>query len=234
MPEVPTFLANIIEPRFARPVRVSAVIDLAPRLRLIRFQGESLRGAAFRPGQEIEIRVSNSAFRHYTPSAFDPATGSVEVIFYLHGKGPGSIWAESLRDSQPVNVLGPGGSFGLVDEAKRHVFLGDETTLGLFACLAKAAPGRCVGAIEVEWSCETWLSLSDCPLDAAPRARGDRGAALAAWLEEASIEKSPETVFYLSGHAGSIMRLRSLLTERGWPKRQIRTKAYWADGKRGL
>ncbi|WPB73655.1 hypothetical protein KYC5002_31990 [Archangium violaceum] len=90
MPEMPAFLANVLEPRFARPARVVDVVDLAPSLRRVCLEGDSLKGVAFRPGDEIELRVSERAFRHYTPAVFEPATGSLEIVFYLHGRGPGS------------------------------------------------------------------------------------------------------------------------------------------------
>lgn len=232
MPEMPAFLANVLEPRFARAARVTQVDELAPRLRRVRVQGEALRGVAFRPGQEVEFRVSERAFRHYTPASFDEKDGAMDIVFYLHGQGPGSAWAASLRSGQAVGVLGPGGSFGLQDAA-RHVLLGDETALGLFACLARASAGRCSGAVEVEPGGNSWPQLVDLALPAVDRTRV-RGDALLRWVDAAGPTPSGDVCFYLAGHADTILRLRQQLTARGWPRRSIRTKPYWADGKRGL
>ncbi|MEL6180306.1 MAG: SIP domain-containing protein, partial [Myxococcota bacterium] len=138
----------------------------------------------------------------------------------------------ALTKGAQVNVLGPGGRFRLRD-ATTHVFLGDETTLGLFACMAATAEGAVRGAIEVGEGCQAWPSLAGLPL--APALRMDRhGDALLAWLTSEAPRDSGATQFYLAGHAHSIVRLRAELVRQGWSKRSIATKPYWADGKRGL
>jgi NADPH-dependent ferric siderophore reductase len=233
MPELPIFLANTMEPWFARPARVRQIEEIAQRLRRVTFKGEALKGVSFQAGQEIEFRVSERAFRHYTPSRFDAKTGELEVIFYLHGKGPGSIWAENVSVHQSVGVLGPGGGFRVDPSAKKHLFLGDETCLGLFTAMTQALPAGslCVGAVEVEPGAEKWPAAIGLPLDPAPR-RLLHGNALHDWL--AVLKMKPDAV-YLAGHAQSIARLRLLLTDTfNIPKRIIHTKPYWADGKKGL
>ena len=232
MPEMPAFLANVLEPRFAKPTRVTDVVELAPSLRRVRLEGDSLRGLKFRPGQEIEMRVSDRAFRHYTPALLDAASGALEIVFYLHGGGPGSSWAAALSRGQQVGVLGPGGSFRLQD-AKRHVFLGDETALGAFACMARAAGGEVLGAVEVEPGGESWPRAVGLELPAVARS-GARGDALLGWLRASAPAVADDVCFYLAGHTASIVRLRAELLEAGWPRRCVRSKAYWADGKRGL
>ncbi|WPB73654.1 SIP domain-containing protein [Archangium violaceum] len=131
-----------------------------------------------------------------------------------------------------MNVLGPGGNFGL-QEAKRHVFLGDETALGVFACMARAARGEVVGAVEVDAGNEAWPAAAGLELPAVAR-NGARGDSLLHWLRANKPSVTSDTCFYLVGHTGSIVRLRAELLEAGWSKRSIRTKPYWADGKRGL
>jgi NADPH-dependent ferric siderophore reductase len=233
MPALPRLLADLVEPRFARACRVTGVEELAPRLRRVRFSGLELCKLPFRPGQEIEVRVDATAFRHYTPADYDAGRGSMEVVFYLHGGGPGSRWANDLRVGRAARLLGPGGRFGLAD-SRTHVFLGDETCLGLFAILARSAPAthRITGAIEVDAGCEHWPKLVDAPLEAVTRAT--RGAALHGWLERARLAPEGDATIYLAGHARSIAALRDTLRWWGWPRGAIRTKAYWADDKRGL
>lgn len=232
MPQLPTFLADFMEPRFARKALVQEVWDLAPGLRKVAFQGAALHGVSYRPGQEIEFRVSRRAFRHYTPSFFSPEDGYLEVLFHLHGLGPGSTWAQTLSAGQPVNILGPGGRFGLRD-ADNHVFLGDETTLGLFSCLESSALRLCDGAIEVGPGALSWPDLAGLSIDSVER-NGQRGAALVDWLEGVNIRVKRRTAFYLAGHAQTIASLRRWLTHHGWARRQIHCKTYWADGKCGL
>ncbi|HEU4535181.1 MAG TPA: siderophore-interacting protein, partial [Polyangiaceae bacterium] len=164
---MPAFLANVLEPKFARPATVAAVIDLAPRLRKVIFEGRALRGAPFDPGCEVEFRVYDRAFRHYTASGFDTIRGAFDVVFFLHGRGPGSAWAEGLREGQRVNVLGPGGGLSLRPGCADNVLLGDETTIGLFTCLEATA--RCRGAIEVSGEGLDWPARAGSRLAAVER-----------------------------------------------------------------
>ena len=232
MPELPVLLANFLEPRFARPARVTAIDELAPSLRRVQFCGHLLRDLSFHPGQEIEFRVAERSFRHYTPAQFDPDTGSLEVIFFLQGNGPGAQWVRSLAVDKNVNVLGPRGGLRL-SNARHHIFLGDECTISLFHCLAQAHPGKVSGAIEVSPEGRHWLDLLDLPLDTVIR-RDRRGNALIEFVSRLDIAPDQDVCFYLAGHTASIIRLRQDLLKLGWSRRKIRAKPHWADGRQGL
>lgn len=169
MPAVPTLIADLFEPCVGRKCRVSRVDLLDARLRRIQFAGAARQGLAFRPGQEVEFRVDDPAFRHYTPVAYDRAAGTADIVFYLHDTGPGSRWVRELA-SVPLGAV----------------------------------------------------------------TRTSRGQALHAWLDAAKLAPNGDTAIYLAGHAASISLLRDNLRDRGWPRSVIRTKRYWADGKRGL
>lgn len=94
---MPAVLANTLVPWFAKATRVTSVETLAPRLRRVRFEGESLKGVRAEPGHEVEFRVGPTAIRHDTPSLVDPARGALEVFVFFHGQGPGS----SCRHAAP-------------------------------------------------------------------------------------------------------------------------------------
>lgn len=233
MPELPKLVADIFSALFCRPAKVTKIETIAHRFRRVTFQGERLRGVSFRPGQEIEFRVSDTSFRHYTPLHFDPELGVMQVLFFLHGDGPGSIWVEKLETDQEVNVLGPGGRFGL-RKGTNHILLGDESSLGLAINLSSACD-ELVGIIETAKDCKHWPEdLKVRGLRAVERT-GDRGSALVNWIEESlGSRRDPDPVFYLVGHAQSIHRLREQLIGHGYAARKIRRKPYWSDGKRGL
>lgn len=233
MPEMPAVLANTLMPWFAKPAHVTRVETLAPGLRRVRFEGAALRGVVHTPGQEVEFRVSSTEFRHYTPSLWDAESGVMEVLFYLHGRGPGSAWAQALKPADAVDILGPGGPLSVDPDAPAHLFLGDETCLGLFQAMIRVLPSplRMLGAVEVEPGAEDWPARAGVPLTAVVRT-SSRGLALSAWLQHNIL---PGATCYLAGHAGSIVALRKQLLERhGCSRRSLRSKAYWADGKRGL
>lgn len=232
MPEIPEFLAARAEAWFGRACTVLETELVAPALRRIRFGGPSLRRCGWRPGHEVEFRVGAREFRHYTPMRWDDARGEVDILFHLHGRGPGSAWAAALREGDGAHLMGPGGRLRLADDVTHHVFLGDETTIGLFAALARAAPSAASidGAIEGDLPPADFAGMG-LPLELLAR-RDQRGAALLAWLDRVA---TLDSAYYLAGHAGSVVALRSALQQQ-WsiPGRRIRTRAYWSDHRRGL
>jgi NADPH-dependent ferric siderophore reductase len=233
VPELPAPVAGRAERWFARPASVVGVDRPAARLRRVRFAGDALRDRRWTPGQEVEFRVGPREFRHYTPAAFDTGAGELEILFHLHGNGPGSAWAAGLRPGDEVGVMGPGGRF-TVRAAPAAVLCGDETSLGLFRALAGALPAgaRLTGAVEVGPDLvPAARDLLPAALAVLPRDAG-RGDALAGWLPAS--RPGPGAVAYLAGHAGTVRRLRALLLEAGLDRRAVRAKAYWADGRRGL
>jgi NADPH-dependent ferric siderophore reductase len=225
MPTLPLFLADFLEPRFATPVTVSGTAMLGPKLKRVRFESPALREVPFRPGQEVEFRVNPTEFRHYTPARFDAAAGFVDVIFFLHGGGPGSAWAEALTPGAGANLLGPGG--GAKVTKGPLVLCGDETSLGLFEALGQAFPAQV--ALECE---EDLVAAISSPSMTPLSRRGERGTVLAAWAQTA--ELPAEATYVLAGHAGTIQRVRAVLIGRGAPRRAIISRPYWATGKRGL
>lgn len=234
MPELPKLLADWLTAPFGRPVKVTGIEPLAQDLIRVKMSGESLVGVICKPGQEVEFRVADTSFRHYTPSSFDSERGEMEIIFFLHDKGPGSSWARGLETGDSTLVLGPGGRFSLANSGE-HVLLGDETVLGLCQHLEKRSGSAFSSAIELNAQRLDWpQAVGLCRAE--PLARSSkRGRALCDFaVKHFSNQGANETHYYLVGHAQSIVAIRRALAAAGCKRRQIHTKAYWSDGKRGL
>lgn len=234
MPELPTFLASRAERWFGLQSSVAVVEPLSAKFCRVRFAGESLKGRRWEPGHEIEFRVDARALRHYTPASYDPAAGRIEVIFFLHGQGPGSAWASGLRVGQAALVMGPGNGGMSLLPGDWHLFLGDETTVGALHAMttALAASVPVLGAVEVLGGEERMVAPL-VPRLALLARRPTNGAALDEWLAEQQLPPGRGAA-YLLGHGQSIQRQRDALLARGLERKQIRCRAYWADGKRGL
>ncbi|RRB04643.1 siderophore-interacting protein [Larkinella rosea] len=237
MPKIPKMVADAMESVFKsliHSVEVQEVDYIHPKFKKIVFAGDNLKGLKYRPGWEIEIRVSDTDFRHYTPSFFDSAEGICAVLIYLHGLGPGSDWADSLQPGNRVKLIGPGRKIELDTSHQNYVFLGDETTIGLFLELQRGlAPHQKLnGVIEVDACLGELPRMAGLRLDAAQRTKKP-GEALLEWLD-IKIDNLRQSVFYVSGHAQTIQQIRRYLKEQGVSSRQLITRPYWADGKRGL
>lgn len=211
-------MAQLFQPKQARVVRVS---DEGPRFLRVRFEGEALRGARFRPGMDVELTANGRVFRHQAPALFDAETGAMELVFFLCGEGLASSWIRALIPGAEVGVSGPGGGLPIDAHARYHVFLGDERSVGLEECLSRAlGEGACWTAAletgEPPPSRAQWLRPGDADSEAVHR----------------FLARQPRTsTFYLAGEAGAVQGWRRRLLALGVARRLIRTKSCGADGR---
>lgn len=238
MPRIPKWIGDTMELAFKsqiHPVKVSEIELLDEKLKRIRFTSERLKQLQWLPGQEIEFRVSDQDYRHYTPCNWNIEEGYTDVIFYLHGQGPGSDWAEKRQPGDQLKMIGPGGKFTLIPAARQYVFLGDETTIGLFLAMQQAIGSDAVitGVIESEPFAMKWPAMCGLTLAVCERISDFRGKAIWQWVSQ-HVVWDEHTVFYISGHAGSIQLLKKELLAKGIHHAQVKTKPYWATGKKGL
>lgn len=242
MPTLPKWLANGVEHLFdhlMHPVEVQSIQQIAPQLKRIRFVGD-LSTVTYQPGQVIEFRVNETSFRHYTPSALNKEEGWCDVLFYLHGKGPGSQWANQLVPGDATKLIGPGGNMHFEQKTSYHFVFGDASALGLALVLQETAE-----AVGHEFLC--LLELTETQQDWAHRIGLDADVirpsthpiALPA-LQEIESWTSPfwqtwqQAHFYLAGQKASIKAFKHGLRRQNISSHQITTSPYWAKGKKGL
>ncbi|WP_162903431.1 siderophore-interacting protein [Taibaiella koreensis] len=244
MPSVPKWLGNMMETVFSgnfTSVVADQVSTPAEGLKLIRFKGDFSRSnIAFVPGQKIEFRVNDTDYRHYTPAYFNKEEGICDVLFYLHDQGPGSRWAGLLQPGEETKLMGPGGRMRFDRRAGVHILYGDETSLGLFQCIATEAanhklPYFCIA--EMDSSHQHWAQL--IPVKATAVVKHAAFKAYNAknlfqeWLQDYQGPKE-EMAFYLSGDARALQEFRKGLLNMGFKSSQVQSDPYWAEGKRGL
>lgn len=242
MPKIAKWIGDSIETVFSSliyPARVTQVEYLSDRLKRVRFEG-SLGKKGFTPGNVVEFRVTDTDYRHYTPSIYDQTNGICEILFYLHDKGVGSQWAGKLKVGDEMKLMGPGGRIKYDKKNKYHFFFGDETSIGLYLCLKHAAHQNnheylCI--LELDEAHKPWPELLGLSAEVVEKSSANPGQNAAALLEE--MQGNCWTVwqhatFYLTGNARSIQAFRKELIVRGVKSKQIQTEPYWVEGKRGL
>ncbi|MEM1137640.1 MAG: siderophore-interacting protein [Bacteroidota bacterium] len=242
MPTVPKWIANNLERVFRsqfHPVIVVETEYLDKQLKKVRFEGD-LSNTSFKPGNVIEFRVSETAFRHYTPSFFDKDKGVCEVIFYLHGLGVGSDWANELQKGDNVKLMGPGGKMSLQKDQRNHFFFGDESSLGMVNFLKNEVEKqgkayRCILELDVDH--QSWPTLFNLktkvvnPSFVYPAKEAIEALKI---LNDAEWEQWQQASFYLTGRAKSIQQFRKILKAKGVSSKKIHTEPYWGDNKKGL
>lgn len=203
------------------------VEDVSPRIKRIRLAGQALVGLDFEPGSKVKLRL-NGSMRSYTPATWDPAAGWVDLLFFLHGSGPGNDWAEVATKGTDVQVFGPKSSLPPCHRpVSWAMFVGDETTLGPALALLNALPPECtkLGAIELDRVDTTCVAQLGLPLTPVIRT-SERGEALLEWLDDLQLPDG-DGVVWISGHHGSVGRLEQALAARGLPASSVHTKSYW-------
>ena len=127
---VPEFLTNTLEKIFFKSAMVSRTENLSGHFRLIELAGENLRGEILTPGQKVQFHLGSLVTRTYTPIAWNPIDGTAQFLMFLHGNGPGSEWAASLKNGDPCQFIGPRSSLNFAEIKGSSVFFGDETSIG--------------------------------------------------------------------------------------------------------
>lgn len=227
--------------------RVEEVRPAARRMRHVRISG--VPGLAWTPGQQVRVNVSDlfaartwlrgmrDALRTYSVWDYDPDAGALELRVMDHdGDGPGARWARTLRPGQEVAFTKPEGGFTLREDAPYHLFAGEETASVAFGAMLRALPedARVYGAVEAEGPGDHL----DLPGGLVTVCRNGAPAASSETLLEAvrKLDLPDEPgVAYLAGEARTIQAIRAhLVTERGWQRRDVRTKPFWTPGRRGM
>jgi NADPH-dependent ferric siderophore reductase len=231
---------------------VSEIEQLTPRMRRIRFSGPRLRGLMWTPGQHIRLQVASlgesvlrlhphDALRTYSIFDADPTLGTLDIVMLDHGGDPESAtparrWSNAATVGDDVQFTRPQGNLVVRHDAPYHLFAGDETASVAFAAMLRSLPQQAEvhGVVEAADHADH-LELAR-PLHQVQR--GDASAKDSAVLADAlRALQLPDHrgVAYLAGEARTIQTLRKILiTERGWDRRDIRTKPFWTPGRTGM
>jgi len=225
------------------PSVVDEVEPVTHRMRRISLTGEGLRDLAWIPGQHVRVVVTpprhwlrhpGDARRTYSVWDLDRTRGRLDLCVLDHGTGPGADWARTVRPGQRVSLSRPEGKLTVRGSAGYHLFIGDETAAVAFAAMLRALPADAV----VHGILETDSAAGQLPIPDRYRLpwvhRDGSGRSLLDALVHLDLPPEPG-VAYLAGEARTCQALRThLIRDRGWPRRDVITKPFWAPGKRGL
>lgn len=242
MPRVAKWVADTFEHVLSSKyltVKVGAVVRLSTQVKKIRFLGD-FKKINFAIGYAVSFRVNDNDFRHYTPSYFDPEAGICDIIFHLHGRGPGSDFAEKLQPGDLLKMVMPGGRKLYDQQDQTHFFFGDETAIGLFLAMSKAVKSngqRYMGILELDeqnFSIPEQLNLSTRIV---LKSNPDPEFNLKSCLENV-MTYTPgclrDAVFYLIGNVASLKHFRLMLKELNISPKKIKVQGYWAEGRYGM
>lgn len=235
-PPQPGYVMRTLLRWLMRPARVTCVEVLSEHFRLVDLEGEALSGVAWTVGQKLQISMGTGlTARTYTPMSWDPERGRTRLLAFAHGDGPGSRWAEALREGDVCQFFGPRRSLDLSNLDAPAVLFGDETSFGLAAALSAIPELRVRCIFEATDIAESRPVLEAIGLgDALVIARVTDDAHLAATAVEVAAHAASGAHFVLTGKARSIQHMSRVLKTEGVGSSRVKAKAYWAPGKVGL
>ena len=237
-------------------VEVVSVSRITPRLVSVRLQGGDLsRFSQAAPTSHIKVFLPapgqdaptlptvtpegrvwpegapRPTLRTYTPRAYDPETGTLEVQFVLHGEGPASGWAERARTGDTIAIGGPGGRFAPDPDARHWWIAGDESALPAVGTLLDALPAAASAEVHLEVAgAEDELALTSA---ASIALTWHHRRAPDAWSEElvdavAGATFADDTHVWVACEASAVRRIRRSLLER--TVSSVVTRGYWRRG----
>ncbi|MCK9879012.1 hypothetical protein MXD59_25190 [Frankia sp. Ag45/Mut15] len=241
MPSIPAPIADFTERKFGIAGTIRTITRLSPGLLRLQVTCPQPKRKPWQPGHEIELRVGERAFRHYSVMDYSPAGatdadggaggGVMTVLVHLHGTAPGTTWLLGRAAGDEVAVLGPGHALDR-GPGERRLLLGDTCTIGTFAAMLAAdgvGPGgdngapattttavaggvRYLGAVEVA-EADAAAAAELLPGIDVVVEQAAPGEALAGWVGNAAAEAGGDLAdrAHLIGHAGTIQSLRTML-----------------------
>jgi NADPH-dependent ferric siderophore reductase len=231
--------STAIEKLLFHPVTITDVETLGRAFQLVSLHGEGLHDVTWIPGQTTQFYIGSFTKRAYTPMDLDSKAGSARFLFYLHGHGPGSAWAASLKRGDVCKVMRPKRSIDFTKAGSSVLFFGDETSFAaaqaLQQCRHQETPHHFV--FEVTSTEASSLATSRLGLDGVVLVEKRNNAShldeVAQTLkQQASTLSSPE--WFFTGQALSIQGVRKRLRADRISLDQSVVKPYWSPGKTGM
>jgi len=231
---------------------ISESEQLTPTLRRIRFSGKRLQGMQWTPGQHVRLQVArlgesllrlhpHDALRTYSVYDADPDLGTLDIVMLdHHGEHdvvtPARRWSSASGVGDHVQFTKPQGNFVVCHDAPYHLFAGEETASVAFAAMLRSLPttAQVYGVVEAAARADHLPLARSIQQVQRGDASGRDSAVLADAVRALPLPEHPG-IAYLAGEARTIQTLQKILiTERGWDRRDIRTKPFWTPGRTGM
>ncbi|MEV4512253.1 siderophore-interacting protein [Dactylosporangium sp. NPDC049525] len=228
-------LADLASGAMLHNARVTGLSRHSPEFIRVELSAEAFRKATWVPGAKLQFRPRRGSMnlRTYTPVSWDAARGVTELIAYTHGDGPAAQWLGQAAEGQTCEVFGPRRSIDLRDATGPVLFVGDESSVAL-ACALRTVNRDVSHVFEARDPAglvDVLAQLGIAERVAVVATAADRAELLRQARDDAM--QAPYTLV-VTGDAATVHAVRR--DTRGWERkpRQVKGKAYWAEGRTGL
>jgi NADPH-dependent ferric siderophore reductase len=241
-----------------RLLTVTAITDITPLMRRVRLEGDMSgfaspghadhikafffaegvtpelppigpNGAEFRPGTRPDMR-------DYTPRYWNVAENWIDLDFVLHGDGPASGWAASVKLGSTLVIGGPRGSQVVPMAFDWYFLAGDETALpAIGRRIEELSDGaKVVAVIEVDSKAEEQIFETRADLTLIYVHRNGRAAGNPTLVRDAVAAvafPAGDAYAYIAGEVNMARSVKAhLLEERGFNPEWVKAAGYWHLG----
>lgn len=218
---------------------VKSAVYINPEILQVTFSAD-LNKIDFHIGYAVMLRTGPKDLRHYTISSFNKQLGHFDILFHIHGNGPGSDLAVRLKIGEKLKMAVPGGKKMFVSESNYHFLFGDETSLSfiqIFITEIQKTGSNYNGVIELSTQNLKVQEMLNIKLQSVSRTPKTPAAQAVAYLIELKTKTDfplEQCVFYLTGNVISVHSFRKELKKLGVNSKNIKFQGYWLEGSIGL
>ncbi|WP_172280413.1 SIP domain-containing protein [Chryseobacterium sp. LAM-KRS1] len=240
MSSLPKWINDAVEnllPSKFKDCTVTKATYISDDLKQITFETD-LSDVYFEPAYAVGFRINDRDFRNYSPFHFDKEKGNFDILFHVHDtQAAGCHFINQLTAGDSIKMIIPRGKRFFDHEAKIHFSIGDETSLGSSIAIREAAEKTSKSFVCLH-ELEDPLSLEKLDLYGYYTSKNNWMAILNQinefLHEERKAIENQEVTFYLTGNGKTMSFLRRYLKEKGVHSTNVRSQAYWIEGKKGL
>jgi NADPH-dependent ferric siderophore reductase len=213
--------------------RVTEASRLSDDFVRVELSADIFRKATWVPGAKLQFRPRRGtlSLRTYTPVSWDVERGVTELVGFTHGDGPAAHWLRQVAAGDACEVFGPRRSIDLRDPAGPTVFVGDESSVAL-ACALRTVTPDVSHVFEARDPAGLTEVLAGLGINAQVVEKTSDRAELLSRAREAA--GAAPGCLVVTGDAATVHAVRR--DSRTWPQapREVKGKAYWAEGRTGL
>lgn len=182
----------------------------------------------------LRDRTGNSVSRDYTPRRFDPDKGELDIEFAMHSAGVATLWAQSARPGDELEIGGPRGSLIVEDSFDWYALIGDETAFPAIARrleeLRPSAPAMVIVSVDEQADEVPLISEAKTFVTWVHRLQGET-------IEEVASEwvlPAGDGFIWIAGEAEMAKSVRQIAIDSGHPRQLIKAAGYWQRGTSGV
>lgn len=220
-------LLRLFEKLVLEEGEVLDVVAPDPRFRVVTWRTRAEHAAKWQPGDKLQIVLPSDDVRTYTPTRWLP-DGTATLVIYLQSDTPAARWARALARGDRFSSISPQRSLTMPEGPISIV--GDESSLAVAASYSLARPGSVDVALEVDAGTTITETARAIGLEGARFVERPSGAPRGRALADALMPA--RGAVGITGGGELVQRVRARLREQG--VREIKTKAYWVEGRAGI